>query len=378
MSGGAPGRARRLAALGAAAAVAWRVARELVDEARGPMSMLNAFGAWIEAFGLACAAVVAAGGRRERRATAGVLAAAAALRALQAAHVRPGRPDIADVRGLVRALGATALDFTRPPDGRTRPRTRSRHGVAPAPAAGTTAAGLRVWTSNLLYTNADASGLVAGLERARPDLVCLQELTPGVAAALEEALGHAFPHRILAPATHPYGFGLLSRYPLREGRLDDLGAGNDSLQTATLDVDGRDVDVYNAHLVSPADFSLLRTRSPGAVTRLRHAQAEEIAARVRAGRRPAIVVGDLNAGPDQVPARSLAAVAADAWAVAGAGWGATWPRRLIGTRVGLPALLRLDYVFVTHELEPIRARTLQAAGGSDHCPVVVDARWATG
>lgn len=312
-----------------ALAIAWRGVRAMVGDRYGPLSMVNAWGDWIEAVGLAAGAAALRGRRRPEAALG--LAALSAFRVLGALCWHPAR--------------------------------RVREGGH-----------LRVWTGNLLYRSRGADRLLASIATANPDLIMLQELTPPVARRLVGRLEDAYPHRYLDPDDGPDGFGILSVARLQAGAVDALPAGNRFLQTARLHVAGHRIDLYNCHLVSPVDRDALGCLSSTGVTRLREAQADVVAAYVAAGRRPAIVAGDLNASPGQQPWRSLAAVASDVWPAAGQGVGATWPRRLPGLPRPTPPLLRLDHCFVTRPLVAASARVVRDALGSDHCPQVVDLR----
>jgi endonuclease/exonuclease/phosphatase family metal-dependent hydrolase len=108
--------------------------------------------------------------------------------------------------------------------------------------------------------------------------------------------------------------------------------------------------------------------------RIRHArELDELLRSDRRGVAEDVVVGgDFNELPDGRAIAFLAGRLADAWAAAGAGGGAEGPG------VTFPAqdpTARIDYVFVSGELE-IRAARVPADAGtasaSDHLPVVVD------
>jgi endonuclease/exonuclease/phosphatase family metal-dependent hydrolase len=110
--------------------------------------------------------------------------------------------------------------------------------------------------------------------------------------------------------------------------------------------------------------------------RQRAEQARLTAERVRALRCPVIVMGDLNAGPDDLEPASLPGEAAlsDAWAVAGSGSGYTF-----AASPDVPAQSRIDFILVSAEFTvaqvqvPIDPGTRMA---SDHYPVIADLRFA--
>jgi endonuclease/exonuclease/phosphatase family metal-dependent hydrolase len=109
--------------------------------------------------------------------------------------------------------------------------------------------------------------------------------------------------------------------------------------------------------------------------RQRAEQARFTAERVRALRCPAIVMGDLNAGPDDLELAGLPGESglSDAWA-AGSGTGYTFAASPDGS-----AQSRIDYIHVSAEFTvahvqvPIDPGTRMA---SDHYPVIAELRFA--
>ena len=229
----------------------------------------------------------------------------------------------------------------------------------------------------------DPEAAVAVIREHRPDIVALQEIDRFWArsahadqpALLAERLG--LPHRCYganlehppdshSATAHQYGTLVLSRYPIRECRTLPLRRAQDAseprgLTLAVVEAGGTTLDVYNTHLhTRPED---------------RRLQGEDIAAVLdRAGRRPAVLMGDLNARPDAAELAPLHRRLQDAWTTAGApagdGKGATSP-----AAPGAPPAHRIDYIFVSTGLRvarvtvPVDERTRLAA---DHYPVVAD------
>jgi endonuclease/exonuclease/phosphatase (EEP) superfamily protein YafD len=88
----------------------------------------------------------------------------------------------------------------------------------------------------------------------------------------------------------------------------------------------------------------------------------------RAADGPTMVVGDLNATPDHVPMRVLAALGYDDGASqANAGWQPTWPvaRRLPLLDLAVPALVAIDHVLVRDGLRVASIESVRVSG-SDH------------
>jgi endonuclease/exonuclease/phosphatase family metal-dependent hydrolase len=76
-----------------------------------------------------------------------------------------------------------------------------------------------------------------------------------------------------------------------------------------------------------------------------------------------VLAGDLNEGPDHPAARVVAGSYRDAFAAAGEGRGETFPAS--------DPLHRIDYVFCSSELKPVRATVVPIAA-SDHLAVIVE------
>ncbi len=78
---------------------------------------------------------------------------------------------------------------------------------------------------------------------------------------------------------------------------------------------------------------------------------------------PIIIGGDFNAPAGDAVFRELIPEFVDAYAAVGAGWGDTFPNKT--------PLLRIDHIYATPQLQPVRSRTVQTVN-SDHRMLVVD------
>ena len=95
--------------------------------------------------------------------------------------------------------------------------------------------------------------------------------------------------------------------------------------------------------------------------------AEELLDLVRRlGSRSFIVAGDFNSTPDSAFATRMRDLADDAWEAGGRGFGSgfTWPNGMFPCPP-----IRIDHVFVSHDLGVLSAGVGEGAG-SDHRPVV--------
>jgi endonuclease/exonuclease/phosphatase family metal-dependent hydrolase len=99
----------------------------------------------------------------------------------------------------------------------------------------------------------------------------------------------------------------------------------------------------------------------------RASQADRLVALAAPSEGGAVIVGgDLNATPDTRAVRRISAALTDVWPGAGHGEGPTFP--------AVAPAARIDYVFVSGQLQVLRARvaTDDASNASDHLPVSVD------
>lgn len=153
-----------------------------------------------------------------------------------------------------------------------------------------------------------------------------------------------------------YGNALLSRRQLHGTRAEVLPspprAEPRGYVTATVEVAGRRVRVVATHL---------QHDSPSG----RRPQAHALAVEVAASPEPVVLLGDLNATPGAPELAPLTGPGGlvDAWAVGGAGDGATFPSDA--------PRMRIDHVLVTPELT-VTAASVVASAASDHRPLVVD------
>ena len=117
--------------------------------------------------------------------------------------------------------------------------------------------------------------------------MALQEVTPAWATALE-SLSATYPYRKLLPRDDPYGIALLSKWPLRAvGTADFADDGLPSL-VATVEIDGRPLQVIALHTHWPVVPRLQASRD------LVLQRAAAVARRMPGA---TILLGDLNLTP---------------------------------------------------------------------------------
>lgn len=214
-------------------------------------------------------------------------------------------------------------------------------------------ASVRVLVVNVLSSAEGYDEVRRLIERERPDLVGLIEVTPGWLRELAPALA-AYPARIEAPRTDNFGMALYAR--------GALAGGAEYLET-TLPAILAEAVIGEVRL----GVALLHPHPPlteaRRVEQLRHFDA--VAARVHDLGAPFVVMGDLNATPwSRAYARLRGAIGA-CDTRAGFGAQATYPAG--GGLLGIP----IDHVLVACAIG-VRDRRVGPDVGSDHLPVAVE------
>lgn len=223
------------------------------------------------------------------------------------------------------------------------------------------------------------AALAREIERHAPDIVVVQDgQEPGAHRGIGTPVAALFGDR------QRYALGqfvIASRFPLRDcaSGAATSGAAGEAWVRCTVAIRGVDVDLYNAHLRTPR-LGLDATRrellhgEDGGVEDLernvaeRLQQARALAAAVRAGTRPAIVAGDLNAPEPSLVVRALLdAGLRDAHSLAGLGFGHTYGHAF---RWGF-SFLRIDHVLVGRGIA-VASCGVGGAHASAHRPVIAD------
>ena len=168
-----------------------------------------------------------------------------------------------------------------------------------------------------------------------------------------------------------------SRYPLSHCGPGNMSYSNeeDSFVHCTLTVNGREIDLFTAHFVSPRDgLNAARGKAAGGLREWetnfqdRLAQSIQLSTAVSQATRPVIVAGDLNADErSPVVRRLLASGLRDAFSSASIGYGYTLGHDL---RPGF-SFLRIDHVLVSPDIGVLDC-TPGGREGSEHRPVLAE------
>jgi endonuclease/exonuclease/phosphatase (EEP) superfamily protein YafD len=214
---------------------------------------------------------------------------------------------------------------------------------------------VRVLTANLGLGQADPSAVVA-LARDTADVLVVQEMTPGLAAAMvRDGLDGVMPHRSIDPRKNANGIGIWSRYPIADSRA--VSGHAMPMRIARIQVPGVVIapTVLAVHLAAPWVQPLQYFRDDIA----RFPTTLQQVAR-NAGSGAVIVAGDMNSTYDMWPFRNLLdAGYRDAAEQAGAGLIRSFP-----SQSWYGPVFGIDHVLVRN-CTATAAQTVQV-GGSDH------------
>lgn len=208
--------------------------------------------------------------------------------------------------------------------------------------------------ANVLYSNTEFESLFELLDSAEPDIIVLQEVTQAWAAELKRLDG-SYPHQVVEARDGKYGIALLSKYPLTATATVSSEPLAVPTIIATLDVDGRQLQLIGAHSLVPVGYDGYTARNT---------QLESVAGLIRRSSGARVLVGDLNASMWDLHYRLLEARTGLRNVRRGFGVMPTWP-------VLLPfAMIPIDHVLVSND---IGVRDVRAGPriGSDHLPLVV-------
>jgi endonuclease/exonuclease/phosphatase (EEP) superfamily protein YafD len=215
---------------------------------------------------------------------------------------------------------------------------------------------LRVMSFNLLTSNPEKQRVLDYLLAADVEVVCLLEFDRQWQSALAP-LEAKYPYRIADPRPDNFGIAVYSRIPWEQAGVLDLGdPGLPSIEVA-LQRQGRELVIIATHPVPPVGQRNAAWRD---------GQLARLAQHVSQLRKPALVVGDLNATPWSAGLRVVTA--------SGLGFRSLQPPWRPTWRNGSVFAIPIDHALGTAPLV-MTGRTIGPDLGSDHRPLVVAIGW---
>ncbi|MCI0434762.1 MAG: endonuclease/exonuclease/phosphatase family protein [Gemmatimonadetes bacterium] len=223
---------------------------------------------------------------------------------------------------------------------------------AARPASG---GALRVMSFNIFGLNRDHDSMLRYVQRERPDVLILLEVSPEWIPAVRR-LAAEYPHQWVNAGSDVTGIAMMSRErPIAGGMIDLAHQGVPSYVLTFRQ--GRDrISVLGTHLNWP-----LGARA----TQVRNAQLDAIAALARAHAHPLVVMGDLNITPFSAHFPKTLRAGGLQRCVPGAGLTPTWPAHFA------PLYIQIDHCLASAEVRAWNFRVGEYLG-SDHYPIVVD------
>lgn len=109
---------------------------------------------------------------------------------------------------------------------------------------------LTVMTYNTLALHRETGAAIDVIRAEEADVVCIQELNPLLARAIEDELADEYPYQILRPAAGVQGMGTISKHPIRLADEQPPPNGVGPPLAVEVDWNERPVTVVNFHLSS--------------------------------------------------------------------------------------------------------------------------------
>jgi endonuclease/exonuclease/phosphatase (EEP) superfamily protein YafD len=223
---------------------------------------------------------------------------------------------------------------------------------------------VRVMSINVLWSNQRFDDVVRAVERERPDILSLQEVTLDWHRTVER-LAARLPHA--APANWRTELSdniVLSRYPITESRVVVPPNQHRPFAhvEATVNVNGRLVRVLAVHPPLPASARNTATRQANFDYYARLAAGTDL---------PLLIVGDLNITPYSPRFRALLREGGLRYVHLGWNWPSSWPSESRGNYQRYIRGFPIDHVLTSRHFAALSGRALEDVG-SDHYPVVAD------
>lgn len=202
--------------------------------------------------------------------------------------------------------------------------------------------------ANVWGRNSDFMPLGVFLRSEHADIVLLAEADPPIARMLAD-LSDLYPYRVDCIASHYCRLALLSRFPIGDAQVIDRSDEIPPHVIATIDVDGRRINVVGTHLARPYS-SRWQTR-----------EIDFLVDKLTAIDGPLIMLGDFNATPWSWTMLSLQLRGGLSRHMT---LGASWPAHLV-----VPPQLLLEHVLSRGGITRNEAH-LGPNVNSDHLPLV--------
>lgn len=245
-------------------------------------------------------------------------------------------------------------------------------------------AGLSDTTLNVMTYNVNVKAwdkdAVATVVREHPvDVLGLVEPRRSQVLPLSQDLADLYPYYYQSTQAGPWeDLSLLSRYPIVEAKVDDLGTSTPSL-FAILEVDGTAVQVALVHPKIPVRRSTFNQRNDTILALADYARTSQQASTAASPRLPLIMMGDFNAVPWSAYMQDFTERSQLRSAFLGHGLRLTWyyantaPQAWVKDRLFRLLKIPIDHIFVSADFTVENLATAPS-GISDHCALLAELR----
>lgn len=214
---------------------------------------------------------------------------------------------------------------------------------------------LRLISLNVHTENKRAGLVLDFLRGSSADIILLMEVNGRWMQELSSLHG-IYPHQVSAPREDNFGIALFSRLPMTNTAIIEVGGAEIPTIAADVCWEGRTVFILGTHPLPPGS-----SENAG----LRNAQLEGVAGIISKQRKPAIVIGDLNATPWSPFFRDLLKVGGLKNTSQGLGIYNSWPAWF--SWAGIP----IDHCLVSSSWGVVN-KQVGPQVESDHLPVMID------
>lgn len=211
----------------------------------------------------------------------------------------------------------------------------------------------RAMLMNINAGNGNTDLVMGAIQMFNPDILLLEEVTPKWAEVLS-VLNTDYPHRIAKTRNDPFGIMLLSKHPVKNGGIINIGTTGVPSIAGTIYLPDGEIHFIGTHPVPPIG---------GEYSRQRNHQLTELAAYAKNSN--TLLMGDLNTSPWSPHFKNLVKKSGLNNSMKGFGFQPTWPTHLPWPRIPIDHVLHSPNIVIHNRL-------IGPNVGSDHLPVIVD------
>lgn len=213
---------------------------------------------------------------------------------------------------------------------------------------------LTVLNSNLLSHNTHYQAQLDIIATQNPDIIALQEYSPGWDSVLSSQLSSNYPYSITEPIASNFGIAIYSKHPITDGAVEIFSTKSFPAISADIQIGESTIRVMSIHPPPPVNKHTYLNRNQ---------YMERIALESKALDGAVLVMGDFNTTPWTSRFNDMLKTGGLRNASAGFGFNPTWPTGQIALQIPIDHILINEKIGVDH-FETIHLE------GSDHRSVL--------